>query len=63
MDRQCFACSRTIRPADGPALLWGVQASAQGREAFHLDCWLAWRSRQTAEQEPATTSLPERVAA
>jgi hypothetical protein len=56
MARQCFACSGSIRPADGPALLWDVQPpqpSRPAREAFHLACWLAWRAERDAVRKRA----------
>ncbi|HZQ38499.1 MAG TPA: hypothetical protein VFD32_21415 [Dehalococcoidia bacterium] len=63
MDRQCFGCSRSIRPADGPALLWDVEPAPRAREPFHLACWLTWRDECAAQPEPAADHLRERVAA
>jgi len=59
---QCFVCSRTLRPADEPSLLWPVRQDAAERKSFHLSCWLAFRA-QHRDAQAAFEATPEHLAA
>jgi len=48
----CYVCSASITPGDGPGLLAAADADAATRHAFHLACWLAWRTAPEAALTP-----------